>query len=70
MGASERFDRYMDHLSHGLGHLDRHAGLKATLINPLFLTHSDCVPWVSWIASIAPKIDPAWGAFAQLLIHL
>ena len=28
MGASERFDRYMDHLSAGLGHLDRHAGLK------------------------------------------
>ena len=28
MGASERFDRYMDHLSEGLGHLDRHAGLK------------------------------------------
>lgn len=28
MGASERFDRYMSHLSEGLGHLDRHAGLK------------------------------------------
>ena len=28
MGASERFDQYMDHLSAGLGHLDRHAGLK------------------------------------------
>lgn len=28
MGASERFDRYLDHLSEGLGHLDRHAGLK------------------------------------------
>src|SRR5476651_2260231 len=28
MGASERFDRYMNHLSGGLGHLDRHAGLK------------------------------------------
>jgi DDE superfamily endonuclease len=28
MGASERFDRYLSHLSEGLGHLDRHAGLK------------------------------------------
>ena len=28
MGASERFDQYMEHLSEGLGHLDRHAGLK------------------------------------------
>lgn len=28
MGASERIDHYMDHLSGGLGHLDRHAGLK------------------------------------------
>jgi SRSO17 transposase len=28
MRASERFDRYLDHLSAGLGHLDRHAGLK------------------------------------------
>ena len=28
MGTSERFDQYMNHLSEGLGHLDRHAGLK------------------------------------------
>ena len=28
MGASERFDRYMGHLSQGLGHSDRHAGLR------------------------------------------
>ena len=28
MGASERFDRYMSHLSEGLGHADRHAGLR------------------------------------------
>ncbi|MEY3251820.1 MAG: hypothetical protein RL227_793 [Pseudomonadota bacterium] len=28
MGASERFDRNLDHLSAGLGHLDRHVGLK------------------------------------------
>jgi SRSO17 transposase len=28
MGSGERFDRYMDHLSAGLGHLDRHAELK------------------------------------------
>ena len=28
MGASKRFDRYMAHLAQGLGHADRHAGLK------------------------------------------
>ena len=28
MSASKRFDQYMAHLSLGLGHADRHAGLK------------------------------------------
>ena len=28
MSASQRFDRYMEHLVAGLGHVDRHAGLK------------------------------------------
>ena len=28
MSANERFERYMDHLAAGLGHMDRHAGLK------------------------------------------
>lgn len=28
MGASDRFDRYMEHLAQGLGHSDRDAGLK------------------------------------------
>ncbi|MFO0498142.1 MAG: transposase, partial [Betaproteobacteria bacterium] len=28
MSASERFDRYMAHLAAGLGHSDRHAGLR------------------------------------------
>ncbi len=28
MSASQRFDRYMEHLADGLGHMDRHAGLK------------------------------------------
>jgi SRSO17 transposase len=28
MGASERFERYMEHLAAGLGHADRRAGLK------------------------------------------
>lgn len=28
MGANERFERYMEHLAAGLGHADRHAGLK------------------------------------------
>ena len=29
MSASERFERYMEHLCEGLGHADRHAGLVA-----------------------------------------
>ena len=28
MDAIERFDRYLKHLAEGLGHLDRHAGLR------------------------------------------
>ena len=28
MSASERFDRYMEHVAEGLGHSDRHSGLK------------------------------------------
>jgi len=28
MNAAERFDLYLDHLSKGLGHADRHAGLR------------------------------------------
>jgi SRSO17 transposase len=28
MGASQRFERYMEHLAAGLGHADRHAGLR------------------------------------------
>lgn len=28
MDASKRFDEYMEHLCAGLGHADRHAGLK------------------------------------------
>jgi SRSO17 transposase len=28
MGASERFERYMDHLAAGLGHADRGSGLR------------------------------------------
>ena len=28
MGASQRFERYMEHWAVGLGHMDRHAGLK------------------------------------------
>ena len=28
MNATERFDHYPEHLSEGLGHCDRHAGLR------------------------------------------
>jgi len=28
MSASQRFEQYMEHLAGGLGHMDRHAGLK------------------------------------------
>jgi SRSO17 transposase len=30
MSASERFEQYMEHLAAGLGHADRHAGLKGS----------------------------------------
>lgn len=28
MNSSQRFEHYMEHLAGGLGHMDRHAGLK------------------------------------------
>lgn len=28
MNAADRFDRYLEHLSEGLGHSDRYAGLR------------------------------------------
>lgn len=28
MNAAKRFDLYLEHLSEGLGHADRHAGLR------------------------------------------
>ena len=52
MGASERFGRYMDHLSSGLGHLDRHAGLKGYCTGLMLpLTRKSVEP-------MAARVDP------------
>ena len=63
MGASERFDRYMDHLSQGLGHLDRHAGLKGYctgLILPLARKS---------VEPMAARVDPLHASARHQALH-
>jgi SRSO17 transposase len=60
MGASQRFDLYMNHLSEGLGHLDRHAGLKGYCTGLMLpLARKSVEP-------MAARVDPM-HASAQLL---
>ena len=52
------FERYMAHLSEGLGHADRHAGLLGYctgLMSPLARKS---------VEPMAAHVDPAEGAFA------
>ena len=41
MGASERFDRYVEHLPAGLKHMDRHAGLEGYCTGPPWLVYPE-----------------------------
>jgi SRSO17 transposase len=63
MGASERFDQYMDHLSEGLGHMDRHAGLKGYctgLILPLARKS---------VEPMAARVDPMHASARHQALH-
>jgi SRSO17 transposase len=63
MGASERFDRYMDHLSAGLGHLDRHAGLKGYCMGLMLpLSRKSVEP-------MAARVDPMHASARHQALH-
>ncbi len=64
MGASERFERYMEHLAAGLGHADRHAGLKGYCTGLILPGARKSVE------PMAARIDPLHaGARHQALHH-
>jgi SRSO17 transposase len=63
MGASERFDRYMKHLSEGLGHLDRHAGLKGYCTGLMLpLARKSVEP-------MAARVDPTRASARHQSLH-
>ena len=63
MGASQRFDRYMSHLSEGLGHLGRHAGLKGYCTGLMLpLARKSVEP-------MAARIDPMHASARHQSLH-
>jgi SRSO17 transposase len=63
MGASERFDRYMEHLYEGLGHLDRHAGLKGYCTGLMLpLARKSVEP-------MAARVDPMHASARHQSLH-
>src|SRR5438309_6155690 len=63
MGASERFDRYMDHLSAGLGHADRHAGLSGYCTGLMLpLSRKSVEP-------MAARVDPLHASARHQALH-
>jgi SRSO17 transposase len=63
MGASERFERYMEHLAAGLGHADRHAGLKGYCTG-LILPGSR-----KSVEPMAARIDPLHASARHQALH-
>ena len=63
MGASQRFDRYMEHLSAGLGHSDRHAGLKGYCTGLMLpLARKSVEP-------MAARVDPMHASARHQALH-
>ncbi|MDA8110751.1 MAG: IS701 family transposase [Betaproteobacteria bacterium] len=63
MGASERFERYMEHLAAGLGHADRHAGLKGYCTGLMLpLSRKSVEP-------MAARIDPRHASARHQALH-
>ncbi len=63
MGTSERFDRYMYHLSEGLGHWDRHAELKGYCAALMVSLARKCVE------PIAVRVDPSRASARHQASH-
>lgn len=63
MGASKRFDRYMAHLAQGLGHADRHAGLKGYCTGLMLpLARKSVEP-------MAARVDPLHASARHQALH-
>ena len=63
MGASERFEGYMEHLAAGLGHMDRHAGLKGYCTGLMLpLSRKSVEP-------MAARIDPLHASARHQSLH-
>lgn len=63
MGASQRFDQYMEHLSAGLGHADRHAGLKGYCTGLMLpLARKSVEP-------MAARVDPMRASARHQALH-
>jgi SRSO17 transposase len=63
MGASERFDRYMEHLAAGLGHADRHTGLRGYCAGLLLPGERKSVE------PMAARIDPLHASARHQALH-
>ena len=63
MSASKRFDRYMAHLAQGLGHADRHAGLKGYCTGLMLpLARKSVEP-------MAARVDPLHASARHQALH-
>ena len=63
MGASKRFDQYMEHLAHGLKHADRHAGLKGYCTGLMLpLSRKSVEP-------MAARVDPMHASARHQSLH-
>lgn len=63
MNAAERFDRYLEHLSQGLGHSDRHAGLRGYCTGLLLpLSRKSVEP-------MAARVDPMHASARHQALH-
>lgn len=63
MSASERFERYMEHLAAGLGHADRHAGLRGYCTGLLLPGARKSVE------PMAARVDPLHASARHQALH-
>ena len=63
MNAAERFDRFLEHLSEGLGHSDRHAGLRGYCTGLMLpLSRKSVEP-------MAARVDPMHASARHQALH-
>ena len=63
MNGADRFDRYLEHLSEGLGHSDRHAGLRGYCTGLMLpLSRKSVEP-------MAARVDPMHASARHQALH-